>query len=191
MICAPADVADILTANHYLGPARRGLAWSDEYGVMVLGNPASRSLPHDRWLELTRWCLVEGRANAGSRQWAEVSRWLLAHRPDITTVVSYSDPSAGHTGSLYRACNWLWAPTWHRLRPPPSGNGSWVDGKVESVKDRWVYPLRPDAERAALLAVRDTALRRRFPDAEYREPLVRRGRMVRGTGGGTYRGGAS
>ena len=37
----------------------------------------------------------------------------------VSTVVSYSDPSAGHTGSLYRACNWIWAPTWLRLRPPP------------------------------------------------------------------------
>lgn len=180
------DVASTLAANHYLGAARRGFAWSDEFGVLVLGSPSSRSLPHDRWLELTRWCL-HGERNAGSRQWARVARWLYANRADVTTVVSYSDPGVGHTGALYRACNWLWAPTWHRLRPPPSGNGSWLPGKVETVKDRWVYPLRPDADREVILRVNDEGLRRRFPEAEYREPTIRRGRVVRGTGGGAYR----
>lgn len=96
--------------------------------------------------------------------------WLRQTRPDATTVVSYSDPSVGHTGALYRACNWFWAPTWHRLRPAPSGHGKWTKGgKVEAVKDRWVFCLAPDAEREALLAVQDDALKRRMPWAEYRE----------------------
>jgi hypothetical protein len=186
VILPVADVADVLNASHYLGAARRGFAWSDEFGVMVLGSPASRSLPHDRWLELTRWCLLDGVPNDGSRQWACVWRWLYENRPDVTTVVSYSDPSAGHTGALYRACNWLWAPTWLRLRPPPSGNGAWRQGKVEAVKDRWVFPLRADDEREAILQVNDSALKKRMPEAEYREPRFKRGRPVIGTGGGQY-----
>jgi hypothetical protein len=121
------SVAEYLNQHHYLGAARRGFAWSDEFGVMVLAKPTSRKLPHETWLELSRWCLT-GESNAGSRQWSRVHKWLLAERPEITTVVSYSDPSVGHTGSLYRACNWIWAPTWMRLRPPPSAGGSW-DGK--------------------------------------------------------------
>jgi hypothetical protein len=157
MIVPVRNVAAFLDANHYLGAARRGFAWSDEFGVLVLSSPTSRHLPGD-WLELSRWCLV-GAKNGGSQQWAQVSRWLRANHP-TTTVVSYSDPSAGHTGALYKSCNWLWAPTWHRLRPPPSGNGSWVDGQPQAVKDRWVYPIRPDARRPELLAVRDTSLRR-------------------------------
>jgi hypothetical protein len=185
-ICSPASIAQVLDRNHYLGAAKRGFAWSDEFGVMVLGNPASRSLPHDRWLELTRWCL-NGTPNGGSQQWRAVSRWLYENRPEITTVVSYSDPGVGHTGALYRACNWLWAPTWLRLRLPPSGNGSWQQGKVETVKDRWVFPLRADDERATILKVKDAALRKRMPEAEYREPKIRRGRVVRGTGGGAYK----
>lgn len=88
----------------------------------------------------------------------------------VTTVVSYSDPSVGHTGALYRACNWWWAPTWHRLRPPPTGNGKWTTQQAQSVKDRWVFPLAPDAERAALLLVRDTSILRRWPFVVYREP---------------------
>ncbi|HMS60659.1 MAG TPA: hypothetical protein PKD63_00145, partial [Solirubrobacteraceae bacterium] len=66
-VCPVADVAAYLDAHHYLGRARRGFAWSDEYGVMVLANPSSRHLPQQRWLELIRWCLV-GTPNGGSRQ---------------------------------------------------------------------------------------------------------------------------
>lgn len=86
----------------------------------------------------------------------------------MTTVVSYSDPSVGHTGALYRASNWHWAPTWHRLRTPPSGNGKWrPGGKVEAVKDRWIFCLQPDADRERILAIKDAALARRYPWAQY------------------------
>jgi len=166
VIVPVANVAAFLDAHHYLGRARRGIAWSDEFGVLVLGSPSSRHLPVD-WLELSRWCLV-GTPNGGSMQWARVSRWLRENHP-ATTVVSYSDPSVGHTGSLYRACNWLWAPTWQRLRPPPTGNGTWDGRTVQAVKDRWVYPIRPDARRMSVLAVKDDSLVRRGC-AQYVEP---------------------
>lgn len=185
-IVTVAEISSVLNDNHYLGAARRGFAWSDEYGVMVLGSPASRRLPHDCWLELTRWCL-NGTPNSGSQQWARVRRWLYDNRPDITTVVSYSDPTVGHTGALYRACNWLWAPTWLRLRPPPTGNGSWQHGKIDAVKDRWVFPLRADDRREVILQINDAALQKRMPEAEYREPRFKRGRPVVGTGGGSYK----
>jgi hypothetical protein len=163
-------VAFFLDQNHYLGAAHGGEAWSDEYGVLVLAKPTSRRLPQDgTWLELSRWCLV-GERNGGSRQFAAVTRWLRAERPAVTTLVSYSDPSVGHTGALYKACNWIWAPTWHRLRPPPSGNGSWSDGEEESVKDRWVFPLRRDPRRVGLLRVNDESLVRADPTVGYREP---------------------
>ncbi len=164
-------VNQILAARHYLGPINRGYPYRDEFGVLVLANPSSRRLPQGRWLELVRWCLY-GEKNGGSQQWRRVSRHLRETQPEVTTIVSYSDPSVGHTGSLYRACNWLWAPTWHRLRPAPSGHGKWTaGGKVEAVKDRWVFCLRPDAERAALLAIQDASIVRRMPWAEYREKV--------------------
>jgi hypothetical protein len=185
-IVSVAEIAGLLDQNHYLGAAKRGIAWSDEFGVLVLAKPTSRTLPKDgTWLELTRWCL-SGEKNGGSQQWARVQRWIYENHPEVTTIVSYSDPSVGHTGALYRACNWLWAPTWLRLRPPPSGNGSWQRGKVESVKDRWVFPLRPDAGRWTVLQVNDSALKKTMPEAEYRDPKIKRGRVVRGTGGGAY-----
>lgn len=161
----PMTPNQILEAHHYLGPIWRGTPYQDEAGVLVFGAPTSRRLPV-RWLELLRWCITDRSKNAGSRQWRAVRRWLLTRFPDATTVVSYSDPSQGHDGALYRACNWLWAPTWHRLRTPPTGNGSWGK-RQEAAKDRWVFPLRRDDERAAILAIQDDAVIARFPFAQF------------------------
>lgn len=182
---ASKSVDDFLRKHHYLGPSRRGFAWRDEYGAMIFANPSSRRLPQFSWLELVRWCIVSDELNAGSRQWSTVRRAVFETLPDITTVVSYSDPAMGHDGALYRACGWLWAPTWHRLRPPPSGNGDWGSGR-QAVKDRWAFPLRPDEKREALLRVQDTSVERRMPWASYSEPRIRRGRVVIGSGGGDY-----
>lgn len=155
MIVPVQTVGLFLDELHYLGSTGRGFAWSDDDGVLVLAKPTARLLPQDgTWLELVRWCLV-GNRNGGSRQWAKVVRWLKRELPEVTTVVSYSDPAAGHTGAVYKAANWQWAPTWHRLYPPPSGNGSWRDGERQSVKDRWIYVLRPDDRRDAILSVKD------------------------------------
>jgi len=163
------SITGMLVEHHYLGPIDRGVAWRDQYGCIVVASPTARHLPK-HWLELVRWCLVRGVKNDGTRQWAAFVRALRRVRPDVTTIVSYSDPSQGHTGALYRACNWWWAPTWHRLRPPPTGNGSWTAGQQESVKDRWIFPLAPDAERPILLRVQDDSILRRMPWMEYREP---------------------
>lgn len=160
---------EILRDRHYLGTSKRGFAYCDDAGVMVFANPSSRRLP-SRWLELVRWCIVDQTKNAGSMQWSRAIRRLRADMPEVTTVVSYSDPSVGHTGALYRATNWFWAPTWHRLRPPPSGHGEWSDGRTQSVKDRWVFPIRRDPDRVDLLRLRDDSILRRDPSLVYREP---------------------
>jgi hypothetical protein len=179
------DVGPLLERAHYLGPHIRGIAYHDELGVMAFCNPASRHLPRT-WFELARWCIDSEAGNAGSRQWGRAARWLHSVAPDVTTVVSYSDPAVGHLGALYRACNWLWAPTWHRLEPPPTGNGSWgIDGVIHSVKDRWVFPLRRDPARQAVLAISDAGVRARWPWAEYREPSWKRNRWH--GGGGDFR----
>jgi hypothetical protein len=144
-----------LESDHYLGRSHRCLwSYDDEFGVMVWALPTARMLPNDgTWLELVRWCLI-GLKNGGSTQWGRVRRELLTRFPNVTTCVSYSDPSVGHTGALYKACNWQWAPTWHRLKPPPSGNGSWKTGQPQSVKDRWIFALRRDPRRAEVLRVK-------------------------------------
>lgn len=167
----PRSPGDVLRDEHYLGPISGGTWREDEDGVLVFDAPTARGVP-TQWLELVRWCITGG-PNAGSRMWAKVVPWL---RERTTTVVSYSDPSVGHTGALYRSCGWLWAPTWHRLRPPPTGNGAWSEcGGPQSVKDRWVYLLKPDEAREAALAVKDDAIVRGMPWAQYREPRWKRG----------------
>ena len=154
----------ILEASHYLGAVDRGVAWLDEFGIAVFHSPpTSRRLPVE-WVELMRWCLF-GIKNGGSQQWARMRRWLLSRFPLASTVVSYSDPSAGHTGALYRACGWQWAPTWHRLVPPPTGNGDWGTGP-QGPKDRWLFSLRPDDLRVGVVEL-DSTYRHRFPWAVY------------------------
>jgi hypothetical protein len=167
---ATEEVNPFLASNHYLGPLTAGGA-----NLVVVGRkcggpvvacqvwraPTSRNLPADgTWLELSRWCLTsDAGPNAGSRNHKFAVRLIREHW-NAKTLVSYSDPSKGHTGALYRACNWQWAPTWHRLRPPPTGNGSWTPGITQAVKDRWVFHLaRHDDARASLYPNDSAAVR--------------------------------
>src|SRR5574341_1035305 len=115
------DTSEARIQTHYLGRfgARARLHYSDSHGEILFSAPTSRRLPSD-WLELSRWVLVPG--GHGSQQWSACVRWLRG-QSGASTVVSYSDPSVGHSGGLYRACGWIWAPTWHVLREPPTGAG--------------------------------------------------------------------
>lgn len=160
----------LLARHHYLGPLRSGARLTvigtmdgEIVAAMMWKHPTSRRLPSDgTWLELARWCLTPA---AGSSAGSRMHRWSLRlireHYPQTTTLVSYSDPTQGHTGALYRACNWQWAPTWHRLRPPPSGSGDWGTGRQE-VKDRWVFCIQRDQVRRDVLAVDDLAALRHW-----------------------------
>jgi hypothetical protein len=151
------EANDLLRRRHYLGPIEWGrfvlCQWvgGEVVGAMVWRPPTSRRIP-TTWMELSRWCLTpEGGQYAGSRMHRAAVRELRHRFPNVTTLVSYSDPSVGHTGALYKACNWRWAPTWHRLAPPPTGSGSWDGVTTQAPKDRWVFELRPDPDREEVL----------------------------------------
>lgn len=163
-----AEANRLLAAHHYLGPMKSGrlvVVGEDGQGTPVAAqvwrHPTSRNLPKDgTWLELSRWVLTPAAGESAGSRCHRASVPIL-RGAGVTTVVSYSDPSVGHTGSLYRACNWLWAPTWHRLRPPPTGNGNWgKGGGPQAVKDRWVFhvakrdPIRDTLVVTDLAAVR-------------------------------------
>ena len=181
----PISVSARLDANHYLGSsgARGRHVYEDNHGVIVFSGPASRRIPSD-WLELSRWCISPG--GTGSQQWAACLSWLRGFT-SATTIISYSDPSVGHTGALYRACGWEWAPTWHVLRPPPTGAGI-RGGKRQEAKHRWVYLLRPDERRQEILSLKDAALAKRFPLAGYVEPKWRQcGRPVQSARADAFR----
>jgi hypothetical protein len=159
------EANDLLRRRHYLGPIEWGrlvvCQWAagEVVGAMVWKTPTSRRLPPD-WFELARWCLTpEGGLYAGSRMHRAAVREIRRRFPDVTTLLSYSDPSVGHTGALYKACNWLWRPTWLRLRPPPSGAGSWDGITAQQPKDRWVFELKPDDRRDSALYLEPTYAR--------------------------------
>ncbi len=44
--------------------------------------------------------------NAISFTLSKVRRWLAAHRPDVTALVTYCNPNLGFTGASYEADNW-------------------------------------------------------------------------------------
>lgn len=150
------EVNPLLSVEHYLGPvsgARYCFAgWTDDELVACQAYrwPTARMLPSDgTWLELSRWCLTsDAGKNAGSRMMAWVARWLRRNAPGVTTLVSYSDPVHGHTGSLYKASGWTYAPTHHGERFDvdgtgyPSGHGSWDGITVATPKHRWTFELR-------------------------------------------------
>jgi len=148
------EVADFLDENHYLGrrSSRNAFALRNKHGVLVFSRkPQASSLPRD-WLELSRWCIVSDDMNAGTKQWSRAKAWLRENT-EATTVVTYSDPSR-HDGSLYRAAGFLWAPSSQFLLKNLSLTGERHPGKPYVDKNRWVYPLRPDARRAEALTVR-------------------------------------
>lgn len=159
------EANELLSAHHYLGPLHSGARLTiigarcgEPVAAMMWKHPTSRRLPaFGTWLELSRWCLTpDAGENAGSRMHKWSLRLIKEHLPQVTTLVSYSDPVHGHTGALYRACNWQWAPTWVRLRPPPSGHGDWGTGP-QSIKDRWVFCVKSDPIRTDVLRIEDQA----------------------------------
>lgn len=161
---ARAEINPVLEREHYLGPlaSARLILVGEVDGEVVAGQvwkwPTARGLPSTgAWLELSRWVLTSAAGyNSGSRFHAAAMRYLRDNRPETTTLVSYSDPDVGHTGALYRACNWVWCPTWQRLRPPPTRGGDWGNGKGRSsVKDRWIFPLNRDDDRDEMLRIND------------------------------------
>jgi len=57
--------------------------------------------------ELARlYLLDEVPQNAETWLIAQSVKWIRQHRPEVFNLVSYADPSAGHSGTIYRAANW-------------------------------------------------------------------------------------
>lgn len=57
--------------------------------------------------ELSRlWLVDELPCNAETWFIAQCVRLVKRQRPDVQFLVSYADPSAGHSGVIYRAANW-------------------------------------------------------------------------------------
>lgn len=115
----PCSVAlvDAFIAAHYLHKrpavvvlALRMIAHERAVGTCVFSLPpretAKRYGGGVAW-ELARlYLLDEVPKNAETWFIGRAVRWIKRHRPDVSTLVSYADPSAGHRGTIYRAANW-------------------------------------------------------------------------------------
>lgn len=94
---------------HYLGPVINSvIAIGHNEGCLIFGNPRSRYFHkhHPNSVELIRM------AAKPDRTWALTSLISKALKllKQVTTydlVVSYADTNVGHTGTIYKAANWI------------------------------------------------------------------------------------
>ena len=109
------ELREWIVARHYLQSAPPGYRVALEFldgdrnriGAMLLGRPTSRKYDERCWLELTRMFFIdEAPPNTESRALAMMRRWVRRWMPEVRALIAYSDPAAGHTGTVYRADNW-------------------------------------------------------------------------------------
>lgn len=119
------DVAAMVLFRHYLQrwpgvvvcvlslriPAiKAGGVYERAMGCMVFALPPRET--HKRYgghtWELARlWVSDEMPRNTESWFISQATRHIRKTRPDVACIVSYADPSVGHTGTIYRAANFI------------------------------------------------------------------------------------
>ena len=150
---------DIIVKNHYSGIWTKvsyclGLYVEDDshsffsstdklIGVATYGDPIGRHsgqsiselLDRKEVLELTRLFVFDGYGcNVESWFVGQTFRWLRKHARHIIGLISYSDPKAGHLGTVYQSTNWIYQG--NRIRPNDSWlfkfeeNGEWQHGRT-------------------------------------------------------------
>jgi hypothetical protein len=108
--------ADPLIRKHYLGKwpgvcvLRLGLICRDLLlGVCVYSLPPRETIKRygcKVW-ELARlWIDDAVPRNAETFLIGRSVRYIARHFPDVAMLISYADPSQGHSGLIYRAANW-------------------------------------------------------------------------------------
>lgn len=109
--------ADSMIKQHYLGrwpgvcvcllALRRG---GKALGVIVFALPPRETMKRyggETW-ELARlWIEETVPTNAETFLIARGVRFIRQNHPAVKVLVSYADPSVGHTGTIYRAANWV------------------------------------------------------------------------------------
>jgi hypothetical protein len=86
--------------------------WHDDdlVGVMVFALPPRETMKRYKvslaW-ELARLFVLDSEPfNAETWFISRGLRFVRSNHPNVEVVVSYADPSAGHSGTIYRAANW-------------------------------------------------------------------------------------
>ena len=167
-VCPVAEVAPFVSA-HYLGkkPAIILLCLVMEHqsvpvGCIIYSAPSRETSIRYGGLtwELARLYIVDAvPCNAETWLIAKSIRHIKRTRRDVKFLVSYADPSVGHTGLIYRAANWRCDGRTDQERKSPrcdyvdaktgkkygrKGNMP-TDAQVERIprvsKSRFIYPL--------------------------------------------------
>jgi hypothetical protein len=88
-------------------------------GCMTYGHPVSNraigsitkniELELDNVLELTRLVVLDF-VGKNTESWfiGQSFDWLKKNAPEVKVLISYADPEQEHTGTIYRATNWLY-----------------------------------------------------------------------------------
>jgi len=115
-------------------------------GVACYGDPIGRlcgtsisdKLGREEVLELTRLFVFDGYgSNIESWFVGQTFKWLKQNAPHIKALISYSDPKAGHVGTVYQATNWIYQG--NRIRPNDSWQFRWTeDGEWQHPRSAYV-----------------------------------------------------
>jgi len=100
--------------HHYLQSCPPGFIFVLEFtegrelvGAMLLGRPAPKEYDADIILQLHRVYFVdEAPKNTESHGLAMMRRYVRTWLPGIRLLLSYSDPTEGHKGTIYDADGW-------------------------------------------------------------------------------------
>lgn len=113
--CSVTEV-DAFIKAHYLGkrPAIVLLCLAMERGAELLGCVVYSAPPREadkryggKTWELARlYLLDEVPKNAETWLISKSVKWIKRHHPEVRHLLSYADPSAGHSGTIYKAANW-------------------------------------------------------------------------------------
>ena len=170
--CSVASVSEALRV-HYIGkrPGVVTLAMMMLEDAFMVGAIVYALPPRETatrfggvtWEMARLW--IDDRVPTNGESWliAQSVKHIKANYPDVRCLVTYADPSAGHTGTVYRAANWRQDGRTDDGRKSPRfdltdavtgkkyGRSSHVPAGTETVrcprvsKARFVYHLRHEA----------------------------------------------
>lgn len=123
--CELAKIRNFVETNHYshnVNGVKITQCFCVEYNDMLVGGIIFGALSTTAWkkfadseskvLELRRLVLIdEAERNSESRVIGYTLKWIKKHLPEIEIVVSYADPLHHHTGTIYKASNFIYLGT--------------------------------------------------------------------------------
>jgi len=112
-VCGPRAIEPLIKAYHYLHRMPAGILQCfvllEDNGIVPVGGAVfsnGRIQYQAKYLDFSRlWVDDRCPKNTESKFVGYCLRYLQRHFPAFEGVVTWADPKAGHTGTLYRACN--------------------------------------------------------------------------------------